>query len=85
MFAYNLITNQPPEPGDLRNEIDFEFASNYWTDNPPVLNTNVYGAQNEGGTNKMGNQNAPGVNFQDVNTFAIDFNPAGGPGPLGGT
>jgi hypothetical protein len=35
LFSYNLITKQPTKPGDLRNEIDFEFASNHWTDSPP--------------------------------------------------
>jgi hypothetical protein len=76
LFSYNLINNQPVDPGDLRNEIDFEFASNHWTDSPPHLNTNVYGSQNGGGTGIMGVQNADGVNFQNFNTFALEFDPS---------
>jgi Glycosyl hydrolases family 16 len=85
LFSYNLITKQQAESGDLRNEIDFEFASNHWTDSPPRLNTNVYGSQNgggTGGTGKMGVQNADGVNFQNFNTFSLEFNPSGGAGMI---
>jgi hypothetical protein len=80
LFPYNLITKQPPNPGDLRNEIDFEFASNHWSESPPTLNTNVCGSQNGGGTGIVGVKSADGVNFQNFNTFSIEFNPSNAAG-----
>ena len=44
LFSYNLLSTQPFQ----HDEIDFEFSSNYWTQSPALINTNIYLHDNTG-------------------------------------
>lgn len=44
LFSYNLLSSSP----FLHDEIDFEFASNYWQGSSEAINTNVYVDSNSG-------------------------------------
>jgi len=69
MFSYNLLSTSP----FLHDEIDFEFASNYWSGNNEALNTNVYLDSNNGIDSVI----ATNVNFGAANTFRIEWTPSG--------
>lgn len=67
LFSYNLLSAEP----FIHDEIDFEFASNYWSANE-ALNTNVYVASNDGIDQVINTS----INFSAVNTFRIQWTSA---------
>jgi hypothetical protein len=69
LFSYNLLSSSP----FLHDEIDFEFASNWWSGANEAVNTNVYVDSNNG-IDQVVNST---VNLLQTTTFRIEWTPAG--------
>jgi len=72
LFAYNLIQQSP----FLHDEIDFEISSNYWANQKPQINTNVYVVTGQ----KMPNYDkvvTSSVGLSGTVTLRIEWNGAG--------
>jgi len=69
LFAYNLLS----QSADTRDEIDFEFASGWWSGSSETVNTNDYVASSSG----IDREIPSSVDLLQTTTFRIEWTQAG--------